>query len=94
MRTINVQCGIFNTAYRATYHRDGAITVRAPYVNRRGNSGNLAFELTKVSGTRATAVRWFFDNQASCFFDGENWSASLDDVLAGLIPDASLRHIA
>jgi len=53
---INVTVGIYNTHYSITHHRDGSVTVRAPYIRWINNTGNLAFSRTKLTGNSAAVA--------------------------------------
>jgi hypothetical protein len=84
MKTINATVGIYNTEYSATVHRNGEVTVRAPYVKWVGSTGHLAFKKVTVSGDDASEVKKFFDRSelalpANCF----GGMLTLDDVLNG-----------
>lgn len=88
MNTISAQVGIYITAYLATFHRDGSITVRAPYIKWTGNNGCLAFRKVTVEGQEADAVREFFKAEslvmaANCF----GGALTLNEVL-----DGDMRH--
>lgn len=84
MNTISAQVGIYDTAYRATFHRDGSITVRAPYVKWTGDNGGLAFRNVTVEGLEADAVREFFKAESLVMAaNNGGGSLSLDEVLDG-----------
>jgi hypothetical protein len=63
-RSIDCQVGIFNGQYRLeTIHRDGSLTVSAPYVKWVDNSGSYATRRIMVpAGRRAKAVKECFAN--------------------------------
>jgi hypothetical protein len=66
--TLDTTCGIYNTEYTLTKHRDGTRTVRAPYIKWEGNSGCLAHRNIKVNDKHAS----FID---SCFDQGDGEAA-------------------
>lgn len=61
-RKIDINCGIYNTEYSLTRHRDGSCTVKAPYINWHDNSGVLAYKKIKIKPINTKDVVWFFDN--------------------------------
>ena len=64
MRTLDVTCGIYDTEYKLTAHKDGSLTIKAPYIKWANNNGNLAFRTVKIpSGEVAEKILWCFDNQ-------------------------------
>jgi len=64
MKTINTTCGIYNTEYRLINHRDGSISVKAPYIKWIGNTGSLAFRVVKIEkfAEQARECFGFIDN--------------------------------
>jgi hypothetical protein len=62
-KTLDTKCGIYNTEYTLTRHRDGSCTVKAPYIQWRDNSGVLAFKKIHIKPVQAKDVIWFFDSQ-------------------------------
>lgn len=64
MKNIAVKCGIYDTAYTLTAHRDGTVTVKAPYIKWLNNTGNLAFQrVTFKAGQIADAIKKAFADQ-------------------------------
>ena len=47
MRTLDVTCGIYDTEYKLTAHKDGSLTIKAPTLLWANNNGNLAFRTVK-----------------------------------------------
>ena len=58
--TIDVTCGIYNTQYSIIRHRDGSVTVKAPYIDWRDNTGCLMFMRCLVTGKKAELVKKLF----------------------------------
>jgi len=64
MKTINCKCGIYETEYQMTEHRDGSISVRKPYVRWANNSGSLDFDTVKIeAGKTACTIKGFFEKE-------------------------------
>jgi hypothetical protein len=61
MKTITRRVGIWDAKYRLIAHRDGRVTIRAPFVAWNGNTGSLAFcKIKFLAGLWADeAVRYF-----------------------------------
>lgn len=84
MKTISITVGIYDTTYRATFHRNGDITVRAPYVKWTGDTGSLAFKRITLSGDDAVAAKQFFSAGENVMAANNGGGAlSLQDVLDG-----------
>ena len=60
-KTLDTTCGIYNTEYTLTKHRDGTRTVRAPYIKWEGNSGCLAHRNVKASAEHAGFIDACFE---------------------------------
>ena len=60
-KTLDITCGIYNTEYTLTKHRDGTRTVRAPYIKWEGNSGCLAHRNIRVTAKHASFVDGCFE---------------------------------
>jgi hypothetical protein len=76
-KTINIQCGIYDTVYRLIQHRDGDISVKSPTIKWVGNTGSLAFITTRVADCNKNKVLQFFRDEELCNDDGH----ILDDYL-------------
>jgi hypothetical protein len=64
-KTLNTACGIYNTEYTLTKHRNGGCTVKAPYINWQEGSGVLAFKNISIKPVQAKDVIWFFENETT-----------------------------
>jgi hypothetical protein len=64
MKTIDTQCGIYNTEYRLIKHKDGSISVKTPYIKWVNNSGSLAFKNVKITRFVEAALDCFNDTNA------------------------------
>lgn len=64
-KTLDTTCGIYETEYTLTKHRDGSCTVKAPFINWRDGSGCLAFKKIHIKPVQANDVIWFFDNDTT-----------------------------
>lgn len=61
-KTIEIECGIYNTHYRLVEHRDGTITVIVPYIKWKNNSGSLDFEKNKIKHPSIVSeIKKFFE---------------------------------
>lgn len=60
-KTLDTTCGIYNTEYTLTKHRDGTRTVRAPHIKWEGNSGCLAHRNVKASAEHADFIDACFE---------------------------------
>lgn len=67
-KTLDTTCGIYETEYTLTCHRDGTRTVRAPYIKWEGSSGCLAHRNVKASSEHAGYID-------ACFEQGDRESA-------------------
>lgn len=84
MNAINATVGIYDTAYTAVFHRDGSITVRAPFISWSGNTGSLKFERSRFIGREAEIVREFFkEGELVLAANTGDGALMLTDVLAG-----------
>jgi hypothetical protein len=84
MKTIYINCGIYDTEYTLTAHRDGSITVKAPYINWANNTGTLAFQ--KVSfpaGPLADKIKRAFADR-DLFLPGYE-AATIQDAVDGYL---------
>lgn len=63
MNKISTQCGIWETSYRLIKHKNGSISVKAPFVRWKNNNGSLAF--------RNVLIKKFVDQALACFADEE-----------------------
>lgn len=61
-RTINATVGIYDTQYRAVFHKNGHVTVKVPFIEWKNNTGFLIFRTFRVSGNMAENVKKFFNN--------------------------------
>ena len=81
MKTIDITVGIYDTKYTMTEHYNGAITVKAPYVD---NSGTLAFDKAFFpAGTLADKIK-------QAFADGD---ILLSGYKCAMIQDAIDGHL-
>lgn len=80
-KTINARCGIYNTEYTLTRHRDGTGTIRAPYIKWVGGNGSLAFANYHIPSKYMRAVCGFFDRGDLCTDTGD----TLDSYLSGYL---------
>jgi hypothetical protein len=64
-KTLDTTCGIYNTEYTLTKHRDGGCTVNAPYINWKDGSGVLSFKNISIKPVQAKDVIWFFENDTT-----------------------------
>ena len=71
-KTIDTQCGIYNTEYRLIKHKDGTISVKSPYIKWTNNTGRLAFKDVKI--TR------FVDAAIACF-NGDDSEMSISEIV-------------
>ncbi len=62
IETVDTICGIYNTEYTLTRHRDGSCTVRAPYIKWRDQSGSLGFRKITIKPRNSGDIVWFFEN--------------------------------
>ena len=62
--TLDVTCGIYNTEYSLTKHRNGTRTVCEPYIKWMDNTGCLAHRKIKISAEHGD----FIDD---CFVQGD-----------------------
>lgn len=87
-RQILKTLGIYDTAYRATFHRDGDVSVKVPYVRWECGTGNLTFKMVRTHGNTAKDVAKFFRANTDCLpancFGGY---ATLSEVLEGSYKD-------
>ena len=83
-KSIDVTCGIYNTEYRLIQHKDGTISVKAPYVKWTDNSGSLSFRTVKISKDDKADVLAFFEEDELAL-DANNGCGilTLEDVLNG-----------
>jgi hypothetical protein len=72
MKTIDTQCGIYNTEYTLIKHRDGSISVKTPYIKWVNNSGSLAFKIVKIKR---------FAEQAIDCFKGSDAEMSISEIV-------------
>ncbi len=85
-RQISVTCGIYGTSYKLTIHRDGTVSVKAPYVKwvNDSDSGSLAFETNTYSGRERDAILAFFDaDELALEANNNGGMLTLEDVLKG-----------
>ncbi len=62
IKSIDVTVGIYDTEATITRHRNGTVSIRAPYIKWVDNTGHLAFERIYLSGDTANlADRVFSD---------------------------------
>lgn len=77
-KTITCTVGIYDTAYELTEHRDGSVTVRAPYVHWRNNSGILSFSRRHISTPQTCKkIKAMFADDEIARKNGE----TLDDLI-------------
>jgi hypothetical protein len=82
--TINTKCGIYNTQYSIKDHKNGEVTVRAPFVKWVGDSGHLAFRNNRLAGDDAIAAKEFFKaGELIMAANNGGGALMLDDVLNG-----------
>lgn len=79
MKNLDCTCGIYDTEYTLTSHRDGSVTVRIPYIKWTNNTGILEFRREKYSGNAAALIKKCFKDQTH-MLDGYEF-ATLRDVL-------------
>ena len=64
MRTIETQCGIYQSKYTLTIHRDGEVSVKCPVIKWVNNSGSLSFETRRFSKAGVVAlIKEAFEDQ-------------------------------
>lgn len=84
MKTIDTTCGIYDTEYTLIAHRNGSITVKAPYIKWVNNTGNLAFHKAFFpSGPLADKIKQAFAN-GDMFLSGYG-CATLQDAINGYL---------
>jgi hypothetical protein len=78
MAIITTTCGIYETEYTLINHRDGSISVKAPYIKWINNNGSLAFKTIKIDKFSEQAKLCFLDDDLSEMTISEivdiNWS--------------------
>jgi hypothetical protein len=80
MKTIDIKCGIYDTEYTLKSHRNGSITVHAPYIKWVNNTGNLAFRNVKFpAGRLADEIKQAFAAD-TLFLPGYECSTVCDAV--------------
>ena len=80
-RTIDCQTGIYNTEYTLICHKDGSVTVKAPFIRWVNNSGCLDFIRTTIKAReRAEFVKKFFEANELVIED-DGMFLTLDDVI-------------
>lgn len=87
MKTINITCGIYETEYSLTAHRDGSITVKAPYIKWINNNGSLDFSNYHFSaGSLAEKIKQAFANN-TLFLSGyeAEFCVTLQDAIDGYL---------
>ena len=85
-RRLDATVGIYSTAYTLISHRDGSVSVRAPYIDWRNNNGNLAHSIVHVTDQRnVRAIKAIFAaDDGLCDQDGDNMM-TLDDYIYGRV---------
>lgn len=79
-KTIDIKCGIYDTEYTLTEHRDGSISVKAPYIKWVNNTGNLAFQTVNIpNGHVAEQIKLAFTAD-SLFLPGYECSTVGDAI--------------
>jgi hypothetical protein len=48
MKTVPTKCGIYDSHYTLIRHRDGRVSVKAPYVKWYKGVGSLAFRIVPI----------------------------------------------
>jgi len=77
-KSISVKVGIYDTAYKLIEHRDGSVTVMAPWIRWVGSSGNLDFaHITITNPLLVSQIIRFFDNDILVDDTGE----TLDNLI-------------
>ena len=67
MKTLDTTCGIYDTRYTLTSHRDGSITIKSPYIKWVRNTGSLEFRNAHFqAGELANRIKEAFANQSLC----------------------------
>jgi len=80
-RTIDCQTGIYDTEYTLVCHKDGSVTVKAPFIRWVNNSGSLDFTNTTIkAGKKAEFVKKFFEAD-ELVIDDEGMFLTIDDVI-------------
>jgi hypothetical protein len=88
MKNIYCKCGIYDTQYTLTLHKNGTGTVKSPYIKWCNNTGTLAFEKFKVSGHTLTQIKKFFTAGQLILSANVNCGfMTLDDMLSGYLTD-------
>ena len=63
-KQIACKCGIFDTAYTLICHRDGSVSIKAPFIKWSYNNENLYFWTSRVSSPEMVKkVKGFFERQ-------------------------------
>ena len=86
MKNIYVTCGIYNTKYTLTEHRDGSVSIKAPYIRwDSNNTGILSFRTSKIKACPlADAIKFAFKSNTR-FLAGRYEDYILEDAINGLI---------
>jgi len=83
-KTIDVQCGIYSTYYCLIEHRDGSISVDAPYVSWKRDTGTLARKRHAIAEEDKGDMMAFFEQDELILPANNNCGAlSLEDILEG-----------
>jgi hypothetical protein len=64
LKNLNVQVGIYDTQATITRHRNGTVTIRAPYIKWVNNTGYLAFEKLIFCGDMADRAKRVFTDES------------------------------
>lgn len=68
--TIDCKCGIYDTAYKIrVVHKDGTITVSAPYIKWVRGTGILSFRDTRLTLSETSKVIVCFERGKLCIPD-------------------------
>lgn len=84
MKHIAIKCGIYDTEYTLATHKDGSVTLRAPYIKWEGNTGNLAFRRVKVPPGELAQVALDAFSAGTQYLPGYH-DATLADLALGLL---------
>jgi hypothetical protein len=85
-KSIACTTGIYQSAYELITHKDGSVSVKAPYIKwtRDGANGNLAYQTYGIADADKPEVLKFFEADTLVLEANNNAGAlTLQDILDG-----------
>ncbi len=70
IKSLDVQVGVYGTQATITRHRDGQVTIKAPFIKWVNSTGSLAFETIKLSNPAASLASEVFSDSPPMIDNG------------------------